>query len=223
MGKNKISRREVCGALAAAPVAVSAVASASGVHPKRGKVLMPIGDATEVMDTLYPFFRLPEEGFEIVVAGPEARTYHGVMHEIPPQENIPWDITREQPAYHIKATIAFRDVKPEEYAGLFVSGGRAPEYLRYNQDLMRITRHFFEANKPVAVVCHGVEIVAAAGVLKGRTMTTVAKCALDVTQFGGTYVDQPYVVDGNLISARTWHDYHTPFMKHFIEQLHAAR
>jgi len=223
MGKNKISRREVCGALAAAPVAVSAVASASDAQPKRGKVLMPIGDATEVMDTLYPFFRLPEEGFEIVVAGPEARTYHGVMHEIPPQENIPWDITREQPAYHIKATIAFRDVKPEEYAGLFVSGGRAPEYLRYNQDLMRITRHFFEANKPVAVVCHGVEIVAAAGALKGRTMTTVAKCALDVTQFGGTHVDQPYVVDGNLISARTWHDYHTPFMKRFIEQLLAAR
>mgnify|MGYP000011747591 CR=1 FL=1 len=223
MGKNELSRREMCGALAAAPAAISAAALASGDPPKRGKVLMPVGDATEVMDTLYPFFRLPEEGYEIVVAGPEARIYHGVMHEIPPQENIPWDITREQQAYHIKATIAFRDVKPEEYAGLFVSGGRAPEYLRYNQDLMRITRHFFEANKPVAVVCHGVEIVAAAGVLKGRTMTTVAKCALDVTQFGGTYVDQPWVVDGNLISARTWHDYHTPFMKQFIEKLHAVK
>ncbi len=222
MAKNKLSRREMCGALAAAPVALGAATVASGDQAKRGKVLMPIGDATEVMDTLYPFFRLPEEGYEIVVAGPEARTYHGVMHEIPPQEDIPWDITREQPAYHIKATIAFRDVKPEDYSGLFVSGGRAPEYLRYDKDLMRITRHFFEANKPVAVVCHGVEIVAAAGVLKGRTMTTVAKCALDVTQFGGTYVDQPWVVDGNLISARTWHDYHTPFMKQFIEKLNAV-
>jgi protease I len=88
---------------------------------------------------------------------------------------------------------------------------------------MRITRHFFDANKPVAVVCHGVEIVAAAGVLKGRTMTTVAKCALDVTQFGGTYVDKPCVIDRNLISARTWHDYHTEFMKQFIERLHAVR
>jgi protease I len=182
------------------------------------KVLMPIGDATEVLDTLYPFFRLPEDGFEVVVAGPEARWYHGVLHEIPPEENIPWDITREQPAYHVQATVAFRDVRPEEYAGLFLSGGRAPEYLRYNKDLLRLTRHFFEANKPVAVVCHGVEIVAAAGVLKGRTMTTLAKCALDVTQFGGEYVDRPVVVDGNLVSARTWHD-NTWLLKEFIALL----
>src|SRR5262245_41571696 len=182
------------------------------------KVLLPIGDATEVLDTLYPFFRLPEDDFEVVVAGPEARWYHGVMHEIPPSENIPWDITREQPAYHVKATVAFRDVKPEEYAGLFLSGGRAPEYLRYNQDLLRITRHFFEARKPVAVVCHGVEIVAAAGVLKGRTMTTVAKCALDITQVGGTYVNQPCVIDGHMVSGRTWHD-NTALLKQFVKML----
>lgn len=186
------------------------------------KVLIPIGDATEVLDTLYPFFRLPEDGYDVVVAGPEARHYHGVMHEIPPHENIPWDITREQPAYHIKATVAFRDVNPAEFAGLFLSGGRAPEYLRYDQDLLRITRHFFETGKPVAVVCHGVEIAAAAGTLKGRKLTTVAKCALDITQFGGSYVNQPCVVDGNLVSARTWHD-NTVFMKEFLKVLKAAR
>ena len=182
------------------------------------KVLLPIGDGTEVLDTLYPFFRLPEDGFEVVVAGPAARHYHGVMHEIPPNEAIPWDITREQPAYHVKATVAFREVDPGQYAGLFLSGGRAPEYLRYDQDLLRITRHFFEANKPVAVVCHGVEIAAAAGVLQGRTLTTVAKCALDVTQFGGTYVDRACAVDGNLVSARTWHD-STALLKQFVKVL----
>ena len=145
--------------------------------------------------------------------------YHMVTHEVPPEAAIPWDITQEGPGYHIKAEIAFRDVYPDEYAGLFLSGGRAPEYLRYDQDLLRITRHFFTAHKPVAVVCHGVEIAAAAGVLKGRKMTTVAKCALDVTQFGGRYVEQPWVLDGNLVSCRTWHDYHTPFMKEFLRQL----
>lgn len=185
------------------------------------KILMPIGDATEVLDTLYPFFRLPEDGFEVVVAGPQARLYHGVMHEIPPNESIPWDITREQPAYHIAATVAFRDVDPHQYAGLFLSGGRAPEYLRYDQDLLRIARHFFEAGKPVAVVCHGVEIAAAADLLTGRTLTTVAKCALDITRFGGTYVNQPCVVDGNLVSARTWHD-NTVFMKEFVRVLKAS-
>jgi protease I len=185
----------------------------------RLKVLMPVGDASEVVDTLYPFFRLQEEGFQVVVAGPQARTYHMVTHEVPPEAAIPWDITQEGPGYHIKAEIAFRDVRPEEYAGLFLSGGRAPEYLRYDRDLLRITRHFFAANKPVAVVCHGVEIAAAAGALKGRKLTTVAKCALDVTQFGGRYVNQPWVLDGNLISCRTWHDYNTPFMKEFLRQL----
>ncbi len=223
MSRSALNRREMCGVLAAGPVALALASQAAEPDGPRLKVLMPVGDATEVMDTLYPFFRLPEDGIEVVVAGPEARTYHGVMHEIPPDENIPWDITREQPAYHIKSAVAFRDVNPQDYAGLFVSGGRAPEYLRYNQDLLRITRHFFAAGKPVAVVCHGVEIVAAAGVLKGRTMTTVAKCALDVTQFGGTYVDKPCVIDGNLISARTWHDYHTEFMKTFIGRVKKAK
>jgi len=182
------------------------------------KVLLPIGDATEVFDTFYPIFRLPEDDFDVVVCGPEARYYHGVMHEIPPNENIPWDITREQPAYHVKATVAFRDVDPTEYAGLFISGGRAPEYLRYDEHLLKLTRHFFEANKPVAVVCHGVEIVAAAGCMKGRTMTTVAKCALDITQVGGTYVNQSCVVDGNMVSGRTWHD-NTVLLKQFVKML----
>lgn len=190
-------------------------------YVRGAKVLMPIGDATEVIDTFYPYFRLQEEGFEVVVAGPEARTYHLVTHEVPPNSDISWDITREGPGYHLKAEIAFRDIKPEEYSGLFLSGGRAPEYLRYDQDLLEITRHFFEANKPVAVVCHGVEIVAAAGVLKGRRMTTVAKCELDITQVGGKYTDEPLVIDRNLISCRTWHDYGTSYMKTFVQLINA--
>jgi protease I len=182
------------------------------------RVLMPIGDATEVLDTMYPFFRLPEDGFEVEVAGPETRLYHMVLHEQPPG----WDITQETPGYHLGATVAFRDVDPTEYAGLFISGGRAPEYLRYDHDLLEITRHFFEEGKPVASVCHGIEILTAAGVIRGRKVTTVAKCALDAEQGGAHYVDQPCVVDGNLVTARTWHD-HTPFMKSFVEMLRAAR
>ena len=187
------------------------------------KILLPIGDATETLDTFYPIFRLPEDGFEVVVAGPEARTYHSVMHEIPPtaQGEPKWDITRESPSYHLKATVAFKDVKPEEYAGLFVSGGRAPEYLRYDQDLLRITRHFFEANKPVASLCHGVEILTAAGVVKGRKMTTVAKCKMDVEQGEATYLNEPCVIDGNLVTARTWHD-NTPLLKAFVAMLKKA-
>ena len=83
------------------------------------KVLIPVGDAIEAVDTLYPFFRVQEDGFEAVVAGQDARVYAMVMHEIPPG----WDVTRERPSYHIEATVAFRDVDPNEYDGLFVSGG----------------------------------------------------------------------------------------------------
>jgi len=75
-------------------------------------------------------------------------------------------------------------------------------------------------NKPIAIVCHGVEIAAAAGVLSGRTLTTVAKCALDITQVGGIHVDRVCVVDGNLVSARTWHD-NTELLKQFVAMLKA--
>jgi protease I len=198
----------------------TAAEPAAEVPASAGKILIPIGDATEAVDTLYPYFRVQEDGYQAVVAGPEARLYHMVLHEVPPGAAVPWDITEERPGYHIRAEVAFRDVNPEDYAGLFVSGGRAPEYLRYDQDLLRITRHFFEANKPVAVVCHGIEIVSAAGVIRGRTVTTVAKCALDAEQGGARYVDQPIVVDGNLVTARTWHD-NAPFMREFMKMLKA--
>lgn len=180
------------------------------------KVLMPVGDAVEAVDTLYPFYRVQEDGFEMVVTGPEARVYAMVMHEIPPG----WDITREGPSYHIEATIAFRDVDPNEYDGLFVTGGRAPEYLRYDKDLLNIVRHFFEEKKPVACVCHGVEILAAADVIRNKKMATVPKCQLDVEFSGGTFVNEGGVIDGNLVSGRGWQDqylYMPVFMKNLKE------
>ena len=225
MSNASLTRRQVCGLLVAGLtvfglMAFDACADDLKQPKKAGKVLMPLGDATEAMDTLYPFFRLAEEGYEVVVAGPEARLYHMVMHEVPPQSDVPWDLTQETRAYHIKAKVAFRDVKPEEYVGLFLSGGRAPEYIRYDKDLMRITKHFVEEKKPIAVVCHGIEIIAAAGGLEGgRRATTVGKCALDITQTGGVYVNEPCVVDGNIVSAGTWHDYDTQFFKIFIKKM----
>ena len=185
------------------------------------KVLMPLGDATEALDTFYPFFRLKEAGYEVVVAGPEARLYHTVLHEIPPDSSIPWDITQERPAYFIKADIAFKDINPEEYAGVFISGGRAPEYIRYDEDLNRVVKAIHDAGKPVASVCHGIEILTSAGIIQGRNVTTVAKCTMDAEQGGGNYVDQETVVVRNIVSARTWHD-NAPLMKTFLEMLNAA-
>lgn len=184
------------------------------------KVLVIVGEATETVDTLYPYYRLQEAGFAPVVAGPEKRRYHMVMHEIPPD----WDghVTREWAGYTIAADIAFKDVEPEKYLGIFFSGGRAPEYIRYDEDLVRITKHFFATNKPVASVCHGVEIPAYAGCVKGRRMATVAKCKFDLEVCGGIFVDAPCVVDGNLVSGRTYHD-HGHYIGPWIEMLNDRR
>ncbi len=182
------------------------------------KVLIIIGDAAETMDTFYPIYRLQEDDFEPVVAAPEKRRYQLVMHEVKPG----WTITKEWEGYTLEADIAFRDVKPEEYLGIFFSGGRAPEYIRYDEDLMRITRHFFETDKPIACVCHGVEIPAKAGCVKGRRMATVPKCRFDLEVCGGIFVDEPCVVDGNLVSGRTYHD-HGKYVGVWIQMLKEAR
>jgi protease I len=180
------------------------------------KILIPIGDAAEAMDTLYPYFRVREDGHEVVVAAPERRVYALVMHEIPPG----WDITRESASYHLKSDVAFAEVNPEEYTGLFLTGGRAPEYIRYDADLLRIVRHFFQAQKPVCVVCHGAEIVAAARVIEGKRMATVAKCRLDIELCGATFVNEGCVREGNMVSGRTWHDQHL-YMPEFMRMIAA--
>ena len=181
------------------------------------KVLMPIGDATEVLDTMYPYFRLPEDGFEVVVAGPEARLYHMVQHEIPPG----WDITQETAGYHLQATAAFRDLDGGEFAGLFLSGGRAPEYLRYNTDLIRLVKHFFEHSKPVAAICHGMHVLPCPDSIRCRRIPPVSKATLNAAPRCATYLDEPVVIDGNLVTSRVWQD-NTHFVKAFIDLLHTS-
>ena len=182
------------------------------------QVLIVVGDATETVDTLYPFYRVQEEGIRPVVAAPEKRRYQMVLHEVKPG----WTITKEWEGYTIEAEIAFRDIRPEEYLGIFFSGGRAPEYIRDDEDLLRVTRWFFQHDKPIASVCHGVEIPARAGCVKGRRMATVGKCRFDLEVCGGIYVNEPCVIDGNLVSGRTFHD-HGQYMGAWIKLLLAER
>ena len=183
------------------------------------KILMPIGDASEALDTFYAYYRLPEDGFEVVVAGPEARLYHTVLHEIPPNSDVPWDITQERPGYHLKATAAFRDLRAEDFAGMFISGGRAPEYLRYDNDLRRLTREICAAGKPIACLCHGVEILTAADCIRGKKVTTVPKCDgrarrrhLCRSAGGGRWL---------LVTARGYQD-NTELLRQFMRMLRAA-
>ena len=182
------------------------------------KVLVVVGDASETVDTLYPYYRLQEENFTPVVIAPDRGQYQMVLHEIRPG----WTITKEWEGYRIKADLAFREVRCDDYLGIFFSGGRAPEYLRDDPDLIRITRHFFDERKPVGCVCHGVEIPARADRVRGRRIATVAKCRFDLEVCGGIYVDAPCVVDDNLVSGRTFHD-HGAYIGPWIRLLVEAR
>ena len=182
------------------------------------KVLIVFGDAAETVDTMYPYFRLIEDGFEPILAAPEKREYQMVMHQNKPG----WTITKEWEGYSMHATIAFKDVAPENYIGIFFSGGRAPEYIREDKDLIKITRHFFKNNLPIASVCHGVEIPARADCVRGRRMATVPKAKFDLEVCGGTYVDEPCVIDVNLISGRTFWD-HGYYMGAWMDLLDKER
>ncbi|MBX7256692.1 MAG: DJ-1/PfpI/YhbO family deglycase/protease [Candidatus Hydrogenedentes bacterium] len=177
------------------------------------KVLLVIGDGAEVIDTMVPYYRLSED-FHVVVAAPERRIYHLVQHEHSPD----WDITVEMPGYTFKSDAAFRDINPDDYLGLVLPGGRAPEFLRYDNDLIRIVRDFFAKQKPVATICHGIEILATADVIRGREVTTIPRCRFDVEVVGATYIEKPLVISDNLYCCRFKREC-AAWMKAFTEEL----
>lgn len=179
-----------------------------------GKALIVVGDASETVDTLYPYYRLIEANIQPIVIAPEKRKYQMVLHEVKPG----WTITKEWEGYSIDVDLPFSEVDETEYLGIFFSGGRAPEYIRYDKDLVRITKYFFKENKPIASVCHGVEIPAYADCVRGRRMATVPKCQFDLEACGGTFVNEGCVIDGNLVSGRTYHD-HGFYMGTWIQML----
>lgn len=180
------------------------------------KVLVVVGDGAEVIDTMVPFYRLSED-FQVDIAAPAVRTYHMVQHH----HAADWDVTIETPGYDIDSTIAFSDVDPADYIGLVLPGGRAPEFLRYDGDLLNIVRHFFDHAKPVASICHGIEILAAADVIRNKKVTTIPRCRLDAEQVGAVYVEAPLVITDNLYCCRFKREC-APWMKAFVAALHAA-
>jgi len=186
-------------------------------NPEKRKILLVIGDAAEVTDTLYPWMRLQEAGYQVLVAAPEVRGYSLVQHERPEG----WDITREGPGYQMQSDIAFRDINPEEYAGLLVSGGRAPEYIRYDENLIRAVQWLVEAGRPVGSICHGIEVLATAGVIKGKRITTIPKCRFDAEVRGAIYIDAPVMAHGNIITARGARD-GWQWMREYLKALDKA-
>lgn len=178
------------------------------------KVLILTGDAAESLEVMYPYQRLREEGYEVHIAAPSRKKLRFVVHDFEPG----YDTYTEKPGYSWEANMAFADVDEADYAALVIPGGRAPEYIRNDGNVQRIVRHFFEQQKPVAHLCHAAQVLAAAGVLKGRRTAAYPALEPDVRAAGAEFVNSESVVDGVMVSARAWPD-HPAWMRAFIHLL----
>jgi protease I len=178
------------------------------------KILILTGDAAESLEVMYPYQRLREEGYEVHIAAPSKRRLQFVVHDFVDG----FDTYTEKLGYTWPADLAFADVDPDDYVALVVPGGRAPEYIRNDADVQRIVRHFFELDKPVADLCHGPLVLAAAGVLDGRTTAAYPALEPDVRAAGATFRDSEAVIDGVVVSGRAWPD-HPAWMREFVRIL----
>ncbi|MFD8938880.1 DJ-1/PfpI family protein [Streptomyces sp. NPDC059578] len=178
------------------------------------KILIVTGDAAESLEVLYPYQRLREEGYEVHIAAPTRKKLQFVVHDFEPG----FDTYTEKPGYTWPADLAFAEVDPGEYLALVIPGGRAPEYLRGDGELRKILKAFFDADKPVAQICHGPLLTAAIGSLRGRRVTAYPALEPDMAVNGAEFQDAEAVVDGVLVSARAWPD-HPSWMREFLRVL----
>jgi protease I len=178
------------------------------------KVLILTGDAGETLEVYYPYQRLLEEGYEVHIAAPVKKRLQFVVHDFAEG----FDTYSEKAGHCCQADVAFADVDPSNYVACVIPGGRAPEYIRNDQDCQRIVRAFFSTNRPIAQLCHGPLVSAAAGVLKGRTTAAYPDIQPDITVAGATFQDEEVVVDELLVSGRAWPD-HPGWMREFMRVL----
>lgn len=183
------------------------------------KILMLCGDFGEDYETMVPFQTLLAVGHTVHAVCPGKKAGDHIATAIHDFEGH--QTYSEKPGHNFALNATFDDVKAESYDALVVPGGRAPEYLRLDDKVIAIVKHFFEAGKPVAAVCHGAQLLAAARVLEGRTASAYPACRPEVELAGGTYADIPVdqaVTDGNLVTAPAW-PAHPAWLKQFLAVL----
>ena len=166
-------------------------------------ILIITGDGGESYEVLYALHRFQEAGYEARIAAPSKRRLNLVMHDFEPG----WDTYKEMPGYILESNLTFKDVNVAEYTAVMCIGGRAPEYLRNDPRVLAILREFDAAGKWIFAICHGVQLVAAAGLLQGKRVTCYEHVRLEAEAAGGRYVTADSVRDGRLVSAPTWKEH----------------
>lgn len=169
------------------------------------QILMLVGDFVEDYEVMVPFQALQMVGHTVHAvcpgkqAGEKVRT---AVHDFEGDQTY-----SEKPGHNFTLNATFADIRPEDYDALVIPGGRAPEYIRLNADVIAAVQHFAKTNKPIAAICHGAQLLAAADVLQGKRCSAYPACSPDVTRAGGEYADiavDDAVVDGNLVTAPAW-------------------
>ncbi|WP_288411047.1 DJ-1/PfpI family protein [uncultured Acinetobacter sp.] len=186
------------------------------------QILMLVGDYAEDYETMVPFQFLTALGYDVHAVCPdkiEGDHIATAIHDFEGEQTY-----SEKRGHNFAINYNFENVQPDQYVGLVIPGGRAPEYLRMNARVIAIVQAFDQAKKPIAAVCHGAQILAAADVLKGKTCSAYPACAAEVKLAGGTFADisvTDAVTDGHLITAPAW-PAHPEWLAQFIKALGAT-
>jgi protease I len=188
----------------------------------RKKILLLVGDYVEDYEVMVPFQALQMVGHTVHAVCPEKKagaTVRTAIHDFEGDQTY-----SEKRGHNFALNASFDEAKPEDYDALVIPGGRAPEYLRLNKKVIEIVRHFSDAGKPIAAICHGAQILAAAGVLKGRTCSCYPAVSPEVRAAGGSYVDlhmDEAHLERNLVSAPAW-PAHPAWLATFLRVLGTA-
>ncbi|XBS71457.1 DJ-1/PfpI family protein [Acerihabitans sp. KWT182] len=169
------------------------------------KLLMLIGDYVEDYETMVPFQALQMVGHHVDAVCPDKRKGDYVLTAIHDFDGA--QTYSEKPGHRFILNADFAEARAQDYDALVIPGGRAPEYLRLNPQVIKLVREFAAGHKPIAAVCHGPQILAAAGILQGRTCSAYPACAPEIRLSGGTFADiaiDEAVVDDNLVTAPAW-------------------
>lgn len=169
------------------------------------KILQLVGDFVEDYEVMVPFQALQAVGHKVHAVCPDKRAGEKVRTAV--HDFLGDQTYSEKPGHDFTLNATFANINPADYDALVISGGRAPEYIRLNPKVLEIVRHFFAENKPVASICHGAQVLVAAGVCQGRKISAYPAIGPDVTVAGGEFADIPAdqaVTDGNLVTAPAW-------------------
>ena len=183
------------------------------------RILLLVGDYVEDYEVMVPFQALSMAGHTVHAvcpgkkAGDRVRT---AVHDFEGDQTY-----SEKPGHNFTLNAAFANVKLEDYQALVIPGGRAPEYLRLNEAVLNLVRAFAANKKPIAAICHGIQVLTAADVVRGRSLTAYPAVAPEIAQAGGRYVETPIDqahVDANLVTAPAW-PAHPRWLARFLEVL----